>query len=44
MFEPNLSIDVSLLAIILGLHATKNDRNLILVLICVLFAHVLLTN
>ncbi|CAN0560295.1 unnamed protein product [Ectocarpus sp. 12 AP-2014] len=44
MFEPNLSIDVSLLAIILGLYATKNDRNLILVLICVLFAHVLLTN
>ncbi|CAM9101046.1 unnamed protein product [Ectocarpus sp. 4 AP-2014] len=44
MFEPNLSIDVSLLAIILGLYATKNDRNLILVLICALFAHVLLTN
>lgn len=44
MFEPNLSIDVSLLAIILGLYATKNDRNLILVLICFLFAHVLLTN
>ena len=44
MFEPNLSIDVSLLAIILGLYATKNDRNLILVLICILFTHVLLTN
>lgn len=44
MFEPNLRIDVSLLAIILGLYATKNDRNLILVLICVLFAHVVLTN
>lgn len=44
MFEPNLSIDVSLLAIILGLYATKNDRNLILVLICLLFTHVLLTN
>ncbi|CAN0250195.1 unnamed protein product [Ectocarpus sp. 6 AP-2014] len=44
MFEPNLSIDVSLLAIILGLYATNNDRNLILVLICALFAHVLLTN
>lgn len=44
MFEPNLSIDVSLLAIILGLHVTKNDRNLVLVLICILFAHVLLTN
>lgn len=44
MFEPNLSIDVSLLAIILGLYAMKNDRNLVLVLICVLFAHVLLTN
>lgn len=44
MFEPNLRIDVSLLAIILGLYATKNDRNLILVLICVLFAHVCLTN
>ena len=44
MFEPNLSIDVSLLGIILGLHATKNDKNLILVLLCVLFAHILLTN
>ena len=44
MFEPNLSIDISLLAIILGLYATKNDRNLILLLICLLFAHVLLTN
>ncbi|CAM9101195.1 unnamed protein product [Ectocarpus sp. 12 AP-2014] len=44
MFEPNLSIDVSLLAIILGLHAMKNDRNLILLLICILFAHVLLTS
>lgn len=44
MFEPNLSIDVSLLAIILGLYATKNDRNLILLLLCFLFAHVLLTN
>jgi len=44
MFEPNISIDVSLLAIILGLYATKNDRNLILVLICFLFTHVLLTN
>ena len=44
MFEPNLSIDVSLLGIILGLYATKNDKNLILLLICVLFAHVLMTN
>lgn len=43
MFEPNLSIDISLLGIILGLYATKNDRNLILLLICLLFAHVLLT-
>lgn len=44
MFEPNLSIDVSLLAIILGLYATKNDKNLVLILICCLFAHVLLTH
>lgn len=44
MFEPNLSIDISLLGIILGLYATKNDKNLILLLICVLFAHVLMTN
>lgn len=44
MFEPNLSIDVSLLGIILGLYATKNDKNLILVLLCILFAHILLTN
>lgn len=44
MFEPNLSIDVSLLAIILGLHARTSDRNLVLVLVCCLFAHVLLTN
>jgi hypothetical protein len=43
MIEPNFSIDVSLLAIILGLYATRNDRNLILILICVLFAHVSLT-
>ena len=43
MFEPSLSFDVSLLAIILGLYATRNDRNLILILICVLFGHVLLT-
>ena len=43
MFEPSLSFDVSLLAIILGLYVTKNDRNLILILICVLFGHVLLT-
>ena len=44
MFEPNISIDVSLLAIILGSYATKNNRNLTLLLICLLFAHVLLTN
>ncbi|CAM9105534.1 unnamed protein product [Ectocarpus sp. 8 AP-2014] len=44
MFEPNISIDVSLLAIILGLYATRNDKNLILVLICILFAHILLTD
>jgi len=43
MFEPNISIDVSLLAIILGLYTTNNDRNLILILICALFSHVLLT-
>lgn len=43
-FEPNLSIDVSLLAIILGLYVTKNDRNLILLLLCCLFAHVSLTS
>ena len=44
MFEPNLSIDVSLLAIILGSYATKSNRNLTLLLICLLFTHVLLTN
>ncbi|CAM9090497.1 unnamed protein product [Ectocarpus sp. 12 AP-2014] len=44
VFEPNLSIDISLLAIILGLYVTKNDRNLILLLLCCLFAHVSLTN
>lgn len=44
MFEPNICIDVSLLAMILGLHVTKNNRNLVLLLICVLFAHVLLTD
>lgn len=43
MFEPNISIDVSLLAIILGLYTTNSDRNLILVLICALFSHVILT-
>lgn len=43
-FEPNLAIDVSLLAIILGLYVTKNDRNLILLLMCCLFAHVSLTS
>lgn len=43
MFEPNFSIGVRLLAIILGFCATKSDRNLISVLICVLFAHVVLT-
>lgn len=43
MFEPNISIDISLLAIILGLYATKKDKNLVLLFICCLFAHVLLT-
>lgn len=43
-FEPNLAVDVSLLAIILGLYVTKNDRNLILLLMCCLFAHVSLTS
>lgn len=43
MFEPNISIDISLLAIILGLYATKKDKNLVLMFICCLFVHVLLT-
>lgn len=40
--EPAISVNVSLLAIILALYATKNDRNVILLFICALFAHVLL--
>ncbi|CAM9209551.1 unnamed protein product [Pylaiella littoralis] len=44
MFEPNLSVDVSLLAIVLGLYATNSDRNLVLILVCCLFAHISLTN
>lgn len=44
MFEPNFSIDISLLAIILGMYVTNKDRNLILLLVCLLFMHVLMTN
>ena len=40
----NISIDVSLLAIILSMYFTKQENNMILILIAILVTHVLITS
>lgn len=42
--KTNISIDVSLLAIVLAMYLTKQDNRMILILVTVLISHVLMTS
>lgn len=43
MDNRGLAVDISLLAVLIALHTTRNNRNFELVVMALLFAHVLMT-
>lgn len=43
MTDISLAVDISLLAVLIALHATKKDKNLELVVMALLFSHIIMT-
>lgn len=41
--DMSLAVDISLLAVLIALHATKKDKNMELVVMALLFSHIIMT-